>query len=51
VIQELGYSLSGLQEAHHVSSASLDEITQQWLPLISISWMKDNGRLEVHFNK
>jgi hypothetical protein len=32
-----------------VSSASQDEITQQWLPFISISWMKDNGRLEVHF--
>jgi hypothetical protein len=32
-----------------VSSASQDEITQQWLPFISISWMKENGRLEVHF--
>jgi hypothetical protein len=32
-----------------VSSASQDEITQQWLPFISISWKKDNGRLEVHF--
>ena len=32
-----------------VSSASQDEITQQWLPVISISWMKNNGRLDVHF--
>jgi hypothetical protein len=31
-----------------VASASEDEITQQWLRFISISWMKDNGRLEVH---
>jgi hypothetical protein len=32
-----------------VSSASQDEITQQWLPVISISWMKNNGRLDVQF--
>jgi hypothetical protein len=32
-----------------VASASEDEITQQCLRFISISWMKDNGRLEVHF--
>jgi hypothetical protein len=32
-----------------VSSASKDEITQQWLPFISISWKKENGRLEVEF--
>jgi hypothetical protein len=32
-----------------VTSASQDEITQQWLPVISISWMKNNGRLDVHF--
>jgi hypothetical protein len=32
-----------------ISSASQDEITQQWLPLISISWMQENGRRDVHF--
>jgi hypothetical protein len=32
-----------------VASASKDEITQQWLPFISISWKKENGRLDVHF--
>ena len=32
-----------------ISSASQDEITQQRLPLISISWMKENGRRDVHF--
>jgi hypothetical protein len=32
-----------------VSSASQDEITQQWLPIISISWKKENGRLDVQF--
>jgi hypothetical protein len=32
-----------------ISSASQDEITQQWLPLISISWTKENGRRDVHF--
>jgi hypothetical protein len=32
-----------------ISAASQDEITQQWLPLISISWMQENGRRDVHF--
>ena len=32
-----------------VSSASQDEITQQWLPLISISWVRETDRRDVHF--
>jgi hypothetical protein len=32
-----------------VSSASQDEITQQWLPLTSISWVRETGRRDVHF--
>jgi len=32
-----------------VSSASKDEITQQWIPIASISWFKANGRRDVHF--
>jgi len=37
------------REHHIVSSASKDEITQQWMPIVSISWLKANGRRDVHF--
>jgi oligoribonuclease (3'-5' exoribonuclease) len=32
-----------------VSSSCKDEITQQWIPIVSISWTKENGRRDVHF--
>jgi hypothetical protein len=32
-----------------VSSASKDEVTQQWMAIVSISWFKANGRRDVHF--
>ena len=34
-----------------ISSASEDEITQQWLPLISISWMKETVAVTFTFSQ
>jgi hypothetical protein len=30
-----------------ISSAALDEITQQWLPFVSISWKSKDNRSEI----
>jgi hypothetical protein len=37
------------REHNIVSSAVKDEITQKWLPVITISWFKKNGRRDVRF--
>jgi hypothetical protein len=49
VIQEFEDGISRLPRAHYHFFGFSDEITQQWLPLISISWMQENGNREVHF--
>ena len=31
-----------------ISSAAQDEITEQWLPFVSISWKSKENRTEIH---